>query len=76
MTKTVRTPRSDHPAVRLNRRRPLVTLTPVRDRCGTDPARTECEDPPVVSAVRRVSLRGAKVVWGLRAEGALSTMRS
>src|SRR4029453_11281837 len=50
---------------------------PVLDRCGTDPARTEREDPPAGPAARRVSLRGRYTLAGvLRAEGALSTMRS
>jgi hypothetical protein len=50
---------------------------PVRDRWGTDPARNEREDPPVVPAGRRgVAPRRCTLTWGLCAEAALSTMRS
>ena len=46
-------------------------------RVMIDPVVTEREDPPAVPAVRRESVCGAaRWAWGLRAEGALSTMRS
>jgi hypothetical protein len=46
---------------------------PVRDRCGTDPSRrsTGPARGPTGVAPRR-----CRVAWGLRAEGALSTMTS
>jgi hypothetical protein len=47
----------------------------MRDRCGTDPLRTEREDPPLGPPQDGVAPQRCAVAWGLRARGVLSTMR-
>jgi hypothetical protein len=50
---------------------------PMRDPWGTDPARTEREDPAAVSAgTTSVAPQRCRVAWSLRAAGTLSTMSS
>ena len=56
--------KSRQPAVPLNRRLPLGPLTPVRDRCGTDPVRFRRS--PVPSVGRRSALQPSTIRDGVQ----------